>query len=189
MTAVPAFRMDLGGALEFSRYAQRLAAAQPALAARVAASLDSPFHWDEPAIAALADASDTDSLAVALRRLRQRVLFTIIARDLTGRAELGEVCATMTRLAEISIATAVAAHHRRLAAVHGEPVAAESRASQRLLVIGMGKLGGGELNVSSDVDLVFAYPEDGQTPRARSRSTTRSSSIGWPGGSSARSPT
>ena len=46
---------------------------------------------------------------------------------------------------------------------YGQPIGAESGAPQELLVIGMGKLGGGELNVSSDIDLIFVYPEDGET--------------------------
>src|SRR5208282_5615402 len=77
--------------------------------------------------------------------------------------DLTEVCATMTRLAEMAISAAVDVHHRRLAETHGEPIGADSGTPQRLVVVGMGKLGGGELNVSSDVDLVFVYPEEGAT--------------------------
>ena len=69
----------------------------------------------------------------------------------------------MTRLAERAIAAAVEAHSRWLAAIHGEPIGGDSTAPEQLIVVAMGKLGGGELNVSSDVDLVFVYPEDGDT--------------------------
>ncbi len=89
-----------------------------------------------------------------------------LARDLTGRADLAEVCANMTTLAEVALRAAVALHHRLLAGEHGEPRDERGNA-QSLVVIGMGKLGGGELNVSSDVDLVFVYPEDGETDGAR----------------------
>src|SRR5208282_348077 len=81
--------------------------------------------------------------------------------------DLTEVCATMTRLAEMAISAAVDVHHRRLAETYGEPIGAESGVAQRLVVVGMGKLGGAELNVSSDVDLVFVYPEEGATAGAK----------------------
>ncbi len=90
-----------------------------------------------------------------------------IARDLTRRADLAEVCAGVTTLAEMAIDAAVRLHHRALAADFGEPIGAESSAPQALVVVGMGKLGGAELNVSSDVDLVFLYAEDGDTDGAR----------------------
>src|SRR5208282_5413882 len=86
---------------------------------------------------------------------------------LSGRAELSEVCATITHLAELALAAAVDLHHRQLAAAYGEPIGAESGVAQRLVVVGMGKLGGAELNVSSDVDLVFVYPEEGATAGAK----------------------
>ena len=155
--------MDLGAAIEFSRYAARLAAAQPALAAAVQARIDRPFACDERTLAELAQAETPAVLKAGLRRLRQEVLLGTLLRDLTGRAELQEVCAAMTRLAEAVIVTTVDAHHRWLAQAHGEPVGSESGELQRLMVVAMGKLGGGELNVSSDVDLVFVYPEDGST--------------------------
>jgi glutamate-ammonia-ligase adenylyltransferase len=66
-----------------------------------------------------------------------------------------------------AIATAVTAHSRWLAEVHGQAIGAESDTAQQLIVVAMGKLGGGELNVSSDVDLVFVYPEDGTTTGAK----------------------
>ena len=105
---------------------------------------------------------EAQRLAVALRRLRRRVLLTLIARDATGRAELAEVVATMTWLAELTVRSAVAAMARELAARHGVPIGTNG-VPQDLLVVGMGKLGGGELNVSSDIDLIFVYDEDGET--------------------------
>ena len=59
-------------------------------------------------------------------------------------------------------------HHRLLAELHGDPIGAESGEPQRLIAVAMGKLGGAELNVSSDVDLVFVYPEDGTTAGPKS---------------------
>ncbi len=155
--------MDLASAIAFSRYAQRLRDADPGRFAACAAAIEAPWRWDEDELAALRLAPDAASLASALRRLRQGVFLTTLLRDLTGRASLAEVCQTTTRLAEVAIASAVDAHTRWLIEVHGEPRDGESGAAQRLLVIAMGKLGGGELNVSSDIDLVFVYPEEGAT--------------------------
>lgn len=115
-----------------------------------------------------ASGDEAQRLAVALRRLRRRVLLTLIARDATGRAELAEVVATMTWLAELAVQSAVAAMARDLAAQHGLPIGANG-VPQDLLVVGMGKLGGGELNVSSDIDLIFVYDEDGETNGANVR--------------------
>ncbi|MDR2450993.1 MAG: bifunctional [glutamate--ammonia ligase]-adenylyl-L-tyrosine phosphorylase/[glutamate--ammonia-ligase] adenylyltransferase [Candidatus Accumulibacter sp.] len=98
----------------------------------------------------------------ALRRLRQRVFAALMLRDLDGRALLAEVVETMSALAEVATNHALDFLHRRLAAQFGEPLDQRGR-PQRLLVIGMGKLGGCELNVSSDVDYIFIYPEDGET--------------------------
>ena len=158
--------MDLAEAIEFSRFAGRLIAAHPELAI-AERDLDRPFEWNDPDLG-LADAADATALNVALRRLRQRVLLKTLLRDLTGRAELQEVCGTVTRLAEVTLRTALEAHHAWLALAHGEPIGVDSGQPQRLLVVAMGKLGGAELNVSSDVDLVFVYPEDGMTAGTRS---------------------
>ncbi|HEX9277795.1 MAG TPA: bifunctional [glutamate--ammonia ligase]-adenylyl-L-tyrosine phosphorylase/[glutamate--ammonia-ligase] adenylyltransferase [Casimicrobiaceae bacterium] len=155
--------MDPAEALEFSLYGARLRAAQPELVERALAALDHAVTWLEDDVHLVREAADDIALATALRRLRQRVLFTTLLRDLTGRADLAEVCTTITRLAEVAIDAAVNLHHRWLAQAHGEPIGADSGQPQRLVVVGMGKLGGGELNVSSDVDLVFVYPEDGTT--------------------------
>ena len=115
-----------------------------------------------------ASGDEAQRLAVALRRLRRRVLLTLIARDVTGRADLAEVVATMTWLAELTVQSAVAAMARELAAQHGVPIGADG-VPQDLLVVGMGKLGGRELNVSSDIDLIFVYDEDGETNGANVR--------------------
>ena len=159
--------MDLAKALEFSQYASRLRAAKPALFAAVTAALGSPFAVGADNAAALQQAPDPATLALLLRELRQRVFLGTLLRDLTGRADLLEVCSVMTGLAETTISATVTAHHRWLAETHGNPVGAESDALQELIVVGMGKLGGGELNASSDIDLVFVYPEAGTTDGAK----------------------
>ncbi len=107
-------------------------------------------------------------LASRLRRLRSQCLLALIGRDLAGRADLAEVTSTMTALAEECLDAACAAVAAELEATYGEPVGESSGKAQPLLVVGMGKLGGAELNVSSDIDLVFVYPEEGETRGPRS---------------------
>ncbi len=161
--------MDLARALEWSRYARAALDADPTLADVIGAGVDAPFAWPEArhAVNGLVERGDAAALAAALRRLRQRVFVHTLARDLTGRAPLAEVVATITTLAEVAIVAAATLHARALADAHGEPRGEESGTPQQLIVIGMGKLGGGELNVSSDIDLVFVYPEEGETDGAR----------------------
>ncbi len=157
--------MDFDRALAYSRYAQRCLAAEPGLREPLEAALALPF--DVPGAAAALPAT-TIALGPALRRLRRDAFLHTMLRDLTGRAGLAEVAVTMTALADVALVHAVDAHDRELAAVHGVPRGHDSGERQSLIVVGMGKLGGGELNVSSDIDLVFVYPEEGDTDGARS---------------------
>jgi [glutamine synthetase] adenylyltransferase / [glutamine synthetase]-adenylyl-L-tyrosine phosphorylase len=146
--------------LEYSRYARQLIAARPELRAE----LDAGEGWtraDMHAFLRARNVADEPALHAALRALRQRVLLRALARDLAGRATLAEVCGAMSTLAEVAVGTALEFLEPELERSLGTPLAAGER--QRMIVIGMGKLGGGELNVSSDVDLVFLYPEEGET--------------------------
>ena len=108
-----------------------------------------------------AEIVDEVSLKQALRQLRQRVILRIIYRDLNDLADLQEVMQTTTNLAEIALTTAVNYHQTWLEASHGKPLSKNK--TQEFIVIGMGKLGGCELNVSSDIDLIFAYENAGET--------------------------
>ncbi len=99
----------------------------------------------------------------AMRRLRNLLICALIDRDLRGDADLAEVMASMTAFADFAVQTHLAALHAELVILHGEPVGEDSGLPQALIVLGMGKLGGGELNVSSDIDLIFCYAEDGDT--------------------------
>lgn len=161
--------MDLDRALAFSLYARRLLAARPLWYEWLLAKLETPFDRQgaQVAIQAAVDSGDPATLDGVLRESRARLMLHTIARDLTGRAALAEVCDGVTWLAERGIAAATALHHRMLVEALGEPVGDETDTPQKLVVVGMGKLGGGELNVSSDVDLVFLYPEEGETTGPR----------------------
>ena len=140
--------------LVYSRYAHHLVAARPELREEIdRAALGG---WTREAMQGVLrerEIADEAALHVALRRLRQRVLLRTMTRDLADVAELEEVCATMTALAEVAIEAALAFLDPRMTGGRERP---------KLLVVGMGKLGGGELNVSSDVDLVFLYPGENE---------------------------
>ncbi|MGP1684571.1 MAG: bifunctional [glutamate--ammonia ligase]-adenylyl-L-tyrosine phosphorylase/[glutamate--ammonia-ligase] adenylyltransferase, partial [Giesbergeria sp.] len=126
------------------------------------AAIEQPFDaaamrgW----LAQQADA-DEDALKRTLRQLRQQVMLRVLLRDLAGRAPLAEVVQSMSDLAELSLAYALRHLSVWLEAQYGTPMANGKR--QELIVVGMGKLGGRELNVSSDIDLIFVYPEEGET--------------------------
>jgi len=109
------------------------------------------------------DLQDESGLAHALRRLRKHVMAKLILRDVNGLADLDEIMQTMTALAELCLQHALACLTPVLHGQFGAPLGRASAKAQQLLVIAMGKLGGGELNVSSDIDLIFVYPEDGET--------------------------
>lgn len=97
-----------------------------------------------------------------IRQIRQYLIAHLIVRDLNGLADFEEVVETTSALAEVAIATAVDFYHTQLKSTYGTPRSA-SGAEQKMIVVGMGKLGGGELNVSSDIDLIFAFEEEGST--------------------------
>jgi glutamate-ammonia-ligase adenylyltransferase len=152
---------------ETSRYLGRLLAAKPALAAEVEASLDQPLTREDLSSWLAAQPAGEADLKAVLRRLKQRAYARIATRDLAGLAPLGEVVECMTLIAELAVARAVEVIGKGLAERYGTPRGADGRA-QELIVIGMGKLGGRELNVSSDIDLIFVYPEDGDTDGTKS---------------------
>jgi len=102
-----------------------------------------------------------------IRLIRQRLMAHLIVRDLNGLADFAEVVETISALAESAIAAAATFYHERLVDVYGQPRSASGQA-QQLIVVGMGKLGGRELNVSSDIDLIFAYEEEGCTDGEKS---------------------
>ncbi len=99
----------------------------------------------------------------AMRRVRNLVVATLIERDLSGRADLAEVLETISSFAEFAVQAHATALTAEMIAAHGTPIGNESGEQQELIVLGMGKLGGRELNVSSDIDLIFVYPENGET--------------------------
>ncbi|WZB75142.1 bifunctional [glutamate--ammonia ligase]-adenylyl-L-tyrosine phosphorylase/[glutamate--ammonia-ligase] adenylyltransferase [Achromobacter insuavis] len=113
------------------------------------------------------DILPVDLCRQVLRKLRERVFSALIVRDLAGLAPLEEVVGAMTALADAAVAAAYRSVAADLAAVHGVPRDPATGLPQEMLIVGMGKLGGGELNVSSDIDLIMLYGEEGDTDGPR----------------------
>ena len=168
---LPLIERGARAALSASRYVtralgpQRAADEAAAVAARTAVAA---APWDEVRLATrltellAAPRAGADALRVALRHLRREAMLGLIVRDAAGVATLDEVTGTMTLLAELSVRRLCAALGAELAATHGVPMSADGT-PQDLLVVAMGKGGGGELNVSSDLDLIYVYDEGGET--------------------------
>ncbi|MCC6764465.1 MAG: bifunctional [glutamate--ammonia ligase]-adenylyl-L-tyrosine phosphorylase/[glutamate--ammonia-ligase] adenylyltransferase [Deltaproteobacteria bacterium] len=102
-----------------------------------------------------------EALAQALRAFKRRRVLLIAARDLLRRSTLAETTAELSRLAEDALEVAVAGVRARLVAAHGDVLDAGG-GPLGFCVLGMGKLGGGELNFSSDIDLVYVYADGGR---------------------------
>jgi len=98
----------------------------------------------------------------ALRVVRQLCLERLVQLDCSGQASLEVVTRGMTWLAEFTLDIAWQQVSADLDALHGQPFTLSGQRAE-MWVIGMGKLGACELNVSSDIDLIYVYDEDGQT--------------------------
>jgi [glutamine synthetase] adenylyltransferase / [glutamine synthetase]-adenylyl-L-tyrosine phosphorylase len=108
-----------------------------------------------------ADVSYLDVFA-HLRRFKYSEMLRIAARDLNGLAPLEEVTDELSSLAAVTLQIAYEAAHRELVAEHGTPIAFEpdGQVEAAFTIMGMGKLGGRELNFSSDIDLIYFYSSD-----------------------------
>ena len=181
-----------------SRYAKRVLETDKSLLDWLQESFTSACEREEMQILLQEsglDLEDETGLAQAVRKLRKQVMVKLILRDLNGLADLNEVMQSMTALAEVCVQRAQACLTQALHAQFGSPRGEASAIAQELLVIAMGKLGGGELNVSSDIDLIFVYPEDGETdgphnsritmsgnalPAESRTELTQDNTAGWP---------
>ncbi len=137
--------------------------------------MSDPRHADARA-GHLADARGNDELRAALRHFRLREALRLIWRDVNGADTVETTLAGASVLAEACLSAALRGAEREVAARHGVVLDA-SGAVQRLVVFALGKLGGGELNFSSDIDLVFAFAEQGES-RSMDGSPVRSIDAG-----------
>ncbi|HMN80850.1 MAG TPA: bifunctional [glutamate--ammonia ligase]-adenylyl-L-tyrosine phosphorylase/[glutamate--ammonia-ligase] adenylyltransferase [Burkholderiaceae bacterium] len=132
-------------------------------------------HWYRRLFEAARGSDEAARTGQALRRTRSLAMMAIIERDLRGAASLEEVCEAMTALAELATGRAMRTAAAELAQRHGTPLD-EAGQPQDLLTVAMGKGGGCELNVSSDLDVVFVFREEGETagaPDEQGRPTER----------------
>lgn len=167
------FATILRQATHCSRYVQRLLDSDPALITWLEKNFASPCTDEEVQQWFNAmQAPDEPALSSALRKLRKQVMLKVLSRDLGGLASLQEVMTSMTALAELALQRAQQCAMQTLIEQYGTPIGADSGKPQVLLLIAMGKLGGGELNVSSDIDLIFVYPEEGETNGSRAISNS-----------------
>ena len=166
--AIPEEGRLLRHALSCSLYMRRLLESDASLLPPLITHLHRPWNVAEMrAFLAEHAAADEAGLKQALRKLRQHVMLRVIARDLNRLGGLDEVMHTMTDLAEVAVSFALEHLDRWQQAIYGVPVDHDG-VPQQLIVVGMGKLGGRELNVSSDIDLIFAFEEDGETTGPKS---------------------
>jgi glutamate-ammonia-ligase adenylyltransferase len=158
MTRNPIASRAAAGA-EHSRFAQRVRRRYADLLALLAAGLP-----DRAAMQTLSDALRAHGLdlASALRATRQMVLERLLVLDCEQDCGLAPVTACMTTLAEWSLDLAFAESQRALTETHGQPLGRNGEVAQ-MCIVGMGKLGARELNVSSDIDLIYVYDHDGET--------------------------
>ena len=158
-----------------SDFAAQLSVRNPDLLIELVSSGDLLTAYDSGALKTylreeLRHCVDESALALTLRNRRQREMLRLAWRDLAGLATLSEVVHTLSELADACIDNALALIQQWISEKWGTPIGIESGEPQQLVVLGLGKLGGQELNFSSDIDLIFAYPEEGETNNKRPRS-------------------
>ncbi|MBW2515719.1 MAG: bifunctional [glutamate--ammonia ligase]-adenylyl-L-tyrosine phosphorylase/[glutamate--ammonia-ligase] adenylyltransferase [Deltaproteobacteria bacterium] len=110
----------------------------------------------------LCDTTDEAALNRNLRTFRRREMLRIAFRDLCGWSDLGKTVTDLSTLADTCLAQTAAILTTWLSGRYGVPVS-ENGSRQDLVILGLGKLGAGELNFSSDIDLIFTYPRSGRT--------------------------
>ena len=120
---------------------------------------------ERPAPLRASRCKDGVSFARRLRAHKQVEMLRIALNDLSG-ASIPDVTRDLSRLAERAFEAAVQFHYRRLCALHGPPAERSAGGPSGFCVLGMGKLGGEELNFSSDADVLYVYDKDGRTQGA-----------------------
>ena len=149
-----------GHVLDFSPFLKQLVSRHPdwLQELRLSGRIEEPMP---PDAGMLAEGITEFGLDPALRQFRNREMMRLIWRDLNLLAPVDEILADLSLLADICLQAAVEHHSMKFEEKYGTPRNADGEA-QKLIVIGLGKLGGGELNLSSDVDIIFCYPERGE---------------------------
>ena len=126
-----------------------------------------PLTWEDLEVQLAALRHEGDDVEAQLRKLRNRVMARMIWRDFSRQCRAQETVQQVSLLAEFCIQTAVICAEQELLERFGRPIGSDSGEVQHLVTLAMGKLGAYELNLSSDIDLIFVYPESGQTEGGR----------------------
>jgi [glutamine synthetase] adenylyltransferase / [glutamine synthetase]-adenylyl-L-tyrosine phosphorylase len=166
LAAGPELARQLPVVLAASPFVADLAKRRPAMFIELLASGDLQRTLPEPTFEqqlSLSLNAKPDELDTVLRQFRQRHMLRIIWRDFCRLADTLETVRDTSLLAQASIRVALHYHHAALEQRYGRPLGRRSGQPQQMIVMAMGKLGAGELNVSSDIDLIFVYPEAGDT--------------------------
>ncbi|MEA3405915.1 MAG: bifunctional [glutamate--ammonia ligase]-adenylyl-L-tyrosine phosphorylase/[glutamate--ammonia-ligase] adenylyltransferase [Pseudomonadota bacterium] len=158
---------SLENVVEWSRFVENIARRYP----EVLEGQNWQHVWEEKqlyqSVYDLVRGSESDvELNRHLRQQRNKQMARIAIRDLTGLSDLAETMREISDLADALVGGALDWHYEKFCERYGTPIGAESGKPQKLLVLGMGKLGGHELNFSSDIDLIFVFPEQGKTEGA-----------------------
>lgn len=181
-TLIPEVMDTLPAVWSASDYVVKTCIQHPQWLAELMASGDllnsfSDDDWQSRLQGLLEPVSDMASLQQVLRQFRNQSMLRIIWRDIAGWAELFETTRDLSLLAETCIECALTKLYQWQGDASGGTPVDENNQPMNLVVIGMGKLGAYELNVSSDIDLIFAYSEDGEikaeTPLGHAQFFTR----------------
>ena len=164
----------LGRILACSEYVADVLARYPETLEQIIADgrIHRELKQDELELLFLVGSTDNESEDQFMRRLRifrHRELLRIIWRDLAGWSDCAETLRELSALADTCVRAAFLRSSTEMEQRYGQPIG-ESGEVSRFVIVAMGKLGGGELNMSSDVDVVFLYSEPGETNGARSQS-------------------
>lgn len=156
--------------VQASQFATQHLLLNPAELSTLAAMLDQTDYAPEDALsAAMADVSDEQAFMAVLRQWRNRHQIWLIWQEVLQHPSLENRLEAITRIADLAINCATEFATAQLSKRFGEPAPCPfSGQPQRLVVLGMGKLGARELNLSSDIDLIFSYPTEGETTGERS---------------------
>ncbi|MHB0776172.1 bifunctional [glutamate--ammonia ligase]-adenylyl-L-tyrosine phosphorylase/[glutamate--ammonia-ligase] adenylyltransferase [Halomonas sp. WWR20] len=169
-------RRELARVVALSDYVSEALMRQPRLLMRLDASQELDEAPSREAMASwlaegLETASDETQMQACLRRFRRARMVGIIWRDLArspcDREQMWRTAASVSQLAEVCLDGALSWLEEHLTPRWGTPAPRADDTPQRLVVLGMGKFGAGELNLSSDIDLIFAFAEKGQTQGGR----------------------
>lgn len=161
--------------MQWSHYLKRRLDARPEQTEQLIQDSQSPLNYEKMLtwLAELGGSltafppADVSTCRRQLRQLRTRILNTLIVRDINQLASLEEVTRCMSDLADLSVQMAYRTVMHDLVDSFGIPTDPSTGLPMEMIILGMGKLGGQELNVSSDIDLIMLYGDEGETSGAR----------------------